>query len=181
MQITPVDNENNLFSVEHVFPKELATKVLNTAWPDLPWDRQEGQELWARRRIRDSAIEWLPQWDEHLSNTWYNISKHTGVTTGGYAGTAFWLDEPGFTCGIHTDGEMPGSLHMTWHGPGTTFYWHKDESTTRFQVPSTPNCGYIMINQPDSTGYRKLLWHAMLTPVPKNTFRLTTYSWINTI
>jgi hypothetical protein len=41
-----------------------------------------------------------------------------------------------------------------------------------------PNTGYIMINQPDETGYRKLLWHAMLTEVPEDSFRLTSYSWM---
>ena len=40
------------------------------------------------------------------------------------------------------------------------------------------NAGYIMINKPDDQGYRKLLWHAMLTPVPTDTFRLTSYTWI---
>lgn len=178
MQITPVDNENNLFRVENVFPEELVQKVLATPWLELEWDRQEGQENWARRRIRDSAIPWIDEWNTHLSKSWHKVSEQTGRETEGYMGTAFWIDEPGFTCSMHTDGELPGSLHLTWQGPGTTFYWHKDESTLRYQVPEQPNAGYIMINMPDENGYRKLLWHAMLTPVPVNTFRLTTYSWI---
>jgi hypothetical protein len=96
----------------------------------------------------------------------------------GTYGTAFWVDEPGFVCDLHTDGAMSGSLHLSWIGTGTSFYWHKDHTTPRYQVPALPNSGYIMINQVDSTGFRKMIWHGMLTPVPENTFRLTSYTWL---
>jgi hypothetical protein len=176
MQITPVDSENNLFKVEDVFSDNLVKQILATDWESLPWDRQEGQESWSRRRIRDSAIPWLLQWDTEIRQVWDTMSQTTGFKFKPYFGTAFWLDEPGFTCGMHTDGEMPGSLHMTWVGPGTSFYWHKDPNTLRYRVLEQPNAGYIMINKPDDTGYRKLLWHAMLEPSP--TFRITSYTWI---
>ena len=176
MQITAVDSENNLFRVENVFSQNLVEQVLSTDWLNLPWDRQEGQESWTRRRIRDSAIPWLAQWDTELRQVWDSMSQATGFKFKPYFGTAFWLDEPGFTCSMHTDGELPGTLHLTWAGPGTSFYWHKDPDTLRYRVLEKPNAGYIMINQPDNTGYRKLLWHAMLEPSP--TFRLTSYTWI---
>lgn len=176
MQITPVDQENNLFRVENVVSAELSQQVQATDWLSLPWARQPGQENWARRRIVDSAIPWISQWHEEMNCLWPKISNILGTAIAPYCGTAFWLDEQDFTCGMHTDGELPGSLHMTWVGPGTTFYWHNDPGTVRYQVPSQPNAGYIMVNQPDATGYRKLLWHAMLTPV-KN-FRITSYTWI---
>lgn len=177
MQIVPVDNENNLFKVTSVFSDALVEKVMSTPWLELEWTRQEGQERWPRRRIRDSAISWLGQWDQELSQSWDSISQQLGIDLQPYYGTAFWLDEPGFTCAMHTDGELPGSLHLTWTGPGTTFYWYKDPAAIRYQVPSQPNSGYIMINRADSTGYRKLLWHAMLQP--SDTFRITSYTWIN--
>lgn len=176
MQITPVDNENNLFRVENIFSAELVEKILATDWMNLAWDRQEGQENWARRRIQDSAIEWLPQWHQELSQAWPSVEAQLGIKIAPYYGTAFWLDEHNFTCTMHTDGELPGSLHMPWIGPGTTFYWYKDPATVRYQVPAEPNAGYIMINKPDETGYRKLLWHAMLEPVQN--FRVTSYTWI---
>jgi len=177
MQIIPVDSENNLFKVENIFDTDLVQQILTTDWLNIPWQRQEGQENWARRRLKNSALPWTDQWDQQLSQVWNDIAKAVGVELRPYyGGTGFWLDEPGFICGIHTDGEMPGSLHMTWIGPGTTFYWHKDPSTLRYQVASSPNSGYIMINCADKTGYRKLLWHAMLTPVEN--FRITSYTWI---
>jgi hypothetical protein len=176
MKITPVDNENNLFRVENVVSAELAQHVKATDWLSLPWTRQEGQESWARRRITDSAIPWAPQWHSELSEAWPKIERQFDIKIAPYCGTAFWLDENNFTCSMHTDGELPGGLHITWIGPATTFYWHKDPSTVRYQVPSVPNTGYIMINHPDAIGYRKLLWHAMLTPVEN--FRITAYTWI---
>ena len=178
MQITAVDSEHNLFCVQDVFSSELVEQVLATPWLELAWTRQEGQENWPRRRIKDSAISWLPQWDQELGQYWTKIEQELDIKLAPYYGTAFWLDEPGFTCSMHTDGELPGSLHMPWIGTGTSFYWHKDPATLRYQVPMLPNSGYIMINQADSTGFRKLIWHGMLSPVPKNTFRLTSYTWL---
>lgn len=182
MNIYPVDSENNLFRIQQVFDSDLVSRVLNTDWLNLPWQRQEGQENWARRRIDNTALSWVEQWHTHMRHIWPLIEQNVGVPIHGYTDTAFWLDEPGFTCGMHTDGEMPGSLQLTWIGSnishGTAFYWFKDSSKLRYQVPFEPNAGYIMINKANDQGYRKLLWHAMLTPVPENSIRLTSYTWI---
>lgn len=178
MLMLPVDQENNLFRITDVFPSHIVALVMNESWLDLDWQRQEGQERWPRRRINNSAIPWINQWDSHLESIWPKIQSSLEIEIRSYSGTAFWIDEPGFTCAMHTDGEMPGSVHLTWRGAGTTFYWYKSEDAVRYQVPAQINAGYVMINQSDSQGYRKLLWHAMLDPVPKNTYRLTSYSWI---
>ena len=176
--IAPVDDERNLFRINNVFPTELTHQVQNTDWLQLPWQRQEGQENWKRRRIDESVLPWIDSWHNHMNKIWPTIEEKIGILIKPYSGTAFWIDEPGFTCALHTDGEMPGSLHLTWRGPGTTFYWFKDPHSLRYQVPELPNAGYIMINQESTEGYRKLLWHAMLTPVPADSYRLTTYTWI---
>jgi len=178
MQITAVDSDNNLFRVEQVFSSDLVDKILATEWSQLPWRRQEGQEQWKRRRVDDNSIPWIEQWHHEMCQQWPGIETALGIAIRPYSGTAFWIDEPGFECSMHTDGEMPGSLHLTWAGPGTSFYWYKDTTSLRYQVPSQPNNGYIMINQSDATGYRPLLWHAMLDTVPANSLRLTSYTWI---
>lgn len=178
MQIIPVDHEHNLFRIIDVFPQHIVDLVVREDWLNLPWARQEGQENWHRRRIDQSAIRWISQWHDHFRSIWPDVERQLGMPIHGYTDTAFWIDEPGFTCAMHTDGEMPGSLHLVWHGAGTTFYWYKDPDTLRYRVPPGPNAGYIMINRPDSEGYRKLLWHAMLDEVPADSFRLTTYTWI---
>lgn len=179
LQIKSVDGENNLFRVEDVFTPDLVQQILATDWLNKPWQRQEGQENWSRRRIHNTTLPWMHEWDRQLEQSWPQIEKGIGEELYPYSGTAFWLDEDGFTCDLHTDGEMPGSLHMTWIGPGTSFYWYKDPNTLRYQVPSMPNAGYVMINRADLNGYRKLLWHAMLTPVTN--FRISSYTWIKTV
>lgn len=178
MLIQAVDSENNLFRIADVFPQAIVDLVMAESWLDLDWQKQEGQELWPRRRIKNQSIAWISQWDNYLESVWPDIQQQLGLTIQGYAGTAFWLDEPGFTCALHTDGEMPGALHLTWIGTGTAFYWYKNLDSLRFQTPARANAGYIMINTPDVNKYRRLLWHGMLQPVPVNAFRLSTYSWI---
>ena len=176
MLVTPVDAENNLFRAEHAVSTKLAELVMATDWLNLPWQPQEGQESWARRRIADTAMPWIDQWHCELNDQWPAIEQQLGRKLHPYSGTVWWLDEPGFICNMHTDGEMPGSMHLTWRGPGTAFYWYKDPTTLRYQTPEQPNAGYIMINQVNSTGYRQLLWHAMLTP--SDSYRITSYTWI---
>lgn len=176
MKINSIDNENNLYRVENVFSTQLVDSILNTDWLDLDWERQKGQEQWSRRLIKDHAVTWLPQWEKELQQHWSKIESAFGKKIQPYCGTAFWVDEPGFVCPLHTDGELPGSLHLNWIGPGTAFYWYKDIRTIRYQTPSSPNSGYIMNNTSDDNGYRRLLWHAMLEPVVN--FRVTSYTWI---
>ena len=178
MLIEPVDQECNLFRVTDVFPQHMVDLVMTESWLTLPWQRQPGQETWLRRRIDNTAIGWADQWDRHLQMLWPQVAASLNIKIADYQGTAWWLDEPGFQCAMHTDGEMPGSLHLIWSGPGTSFYWYKNTDSLRYRVPAEANSGYIMLNLPDATGYRKLQWHAMLDPVPQGTFRLTSYSWI---
>lgn len=181
MLIESVDSYNDLFRVENIFPDHLVQDILSTDWLSLPWQRQEGQETWARRRINEQALPWLQRWNSQCEQLWPTIAKYLGISIKGYQGTAWWLDEPGFTCSLHTDGEMPGALQVSWHGPadlGTAFYHYKNLHNLRYQFPMQTNCGYIMINSADAVGYRHLQWHGMLQPVPANTYRLNSYSWI---
>ena len=179
IKITAVDSDNNLFQVQHAMPQQLVQKILNTPWLDLPWQKQPGQESWPRRKIDHDALPWINEWHVECSRLWPAIEKATGTKIGPYQSTAFWIDEPGFTCDMHTDGEMPGSMQLNWIGTkelGTAFYWHKDPAALRYQTFFESNTGYIMINKADAAGYRRLMWHAMLNPVPGDSFRLTSYS-----
>ena len=184
MQITPVDQDHNLFAVTDVFPQTLVDKIISTDWLALPWCRQEGQESWPRRRIENQSLPWNSEWDQICQKLWPVLEQSIGYKMANYQGTAWWVDEPGFTCDMHTDGEMPGAMQMTWIGDvnlGTSFYHYKNSNALRHQFEVSPNTGYIMINRPTQDGYRKLQWHAMLTPVPANQYRISSYSWITTI
>ncbi len=182
MQIIAVDQDQDLFSVSHIVSQDLEQKILSTPWIELDFVRQEGQENWPRRRILEHQLPWLDQWQQEISDHWPLLETHLQVRLEPYAGTAWWIDEPGFTCAIHTDGEMPGSLHLSWIGDtnlGTTFYHSKNSEHVRFCQEFGPNLGYAMINQANSQGYRHLQWHGMLVPVPVGTYRLTSYTWLS--
>jgi hypothetical protein len=189
MQINAVDDENNLFWVKDIIPEDLVEQIMHTPWMDLPFVRQQGKGFLRRRKIDNSKIAWIHQWDQHCQHTWptiaekLNIPIHPYMSSCDYPGTAWWVDEPGFTCAMHTDGEMPGSMQLTWIGAdaqlGTSFYHYKNPESLRYQFAMQPNSGYIMINTPDGQGARHLQWHAMLTPVPVDSFRLCSYSWLS--
>ena len=59
MLIESVDSENNLFRIVDVFSQQLVDCVMRESWPDLDWQRQEGQENWLRRRIKNECIAWI--------------------------------------------------------------------------------------------------------------------------
>ena len=182
MTIYPVDNYHDLFVVENFFPPTIVDKVLSTDWVSLPWIRQESQETWKRKKILEENLHWQNEWDNWFRDNLGEIELCLNKKLTGYQGTAWWLDEPGFTCPIHTDGEMPGAMQLTWVGSssdlGTVFYHYKDPTKIRYKFQCKPNTGYIMLNSLNKNHYRYLQWHGMLTPVPSNSFRLTSYSWL---
>jgi hypothetical protein len=178
MQITAVDQEHNLFCVESPVPPALAHKVLATDWLNKPYKQQPMQHHMLRKLIDNNYLPWIQEWDAYLNSIWSSIGAALGCNIYPYTGTAFWVDLPGFVCDMHTDGELSGAMQLIWRGTGTTFFWHNSTATERYRVPVGPNTGYIINNMPDARGYRRLLWHAMLDPVLKNNFRVTSYTWI---
>jgi len=182
MQITPIDSELNLFQIKDVFSQELVQQVLATDWENLPWQEQVPGQFRPRRKIQNSAIPWITEWNDACNNLWPVIEKALGTKIQCYQGTSWWVDEQDYINELHTDGMLPGSMQVYWIGAvpnlGTAFYHYKNVESIRHQFVMTPNSGYIMFNPEDANGFKKLLWHGMLTPVPQNTFRLTSYTWI---
>jgi hypothetical protein len=183
--VTPVDTENNLFRVENIIPNDLVNQILHTDWLNLPYTRRQGTEFLKRRRIDNEKIPWIEQWTQYCQKLWPKLAEKLDIKIHDYPdnhGTDWWVDEPGFMCNIHTDGEMPGAMQLYWIGAdvrlGTVFYNYKDSKSLRHQFLMQANSGYIMINQPDAQEFRRLQWHGMRTPVPAGTFRLSSYSWI---
>jgi hypothetical protein len=177
MNIRSIDSFNNLFSVTNAVPDELVKQIINTDWMSLEYTKQEMQETWPRRRVKNSAISWIGQWEDHFCSVWEqiinSIQHSSSIKYAGYIDTAFWIDEPGFDCAMHTDGQMPGAMQLYWIGDadqGTTFYHSNKVKDLRHQFEFVPNSGYIAVRDPQ--------WHAMLTPVRPGQFRLSSYSWI---
>lgn len=184
MKLQAVDQDQDFFAISDVVPQHLVDVILTTDWQSLSVTKQAGQEKWTRSLVVESAIPWIDQWHEAMRNLWPKLEQQLQIKLHDYSGTAFWLDPEGFTCPIHTDGEMPGSMQLNWLGHeslGTTFYYYKNQKTIRYKTVFAPNHGYVMINQADAQGYRTLQWHGMLEPVPPGTFRITSYTWINPI
>jgi hypothetical protein len=186
MQITSVDDNNNLFEIVELIPQSLVEEVLQTPWMDLQYKLEEGNRG-LRRRVFNNQLPWIDKWHECIDQAWSDIVKHTGCDHLEYFNldgnaTGFWIDESGYTCPMHTDGELAGSIQMYWLGAsedlGTTWYHYKDPTMIRHSFKFIPNTGYIMINKPEPNGYRKLQWHGMLNPVPDNSFRVSSYSWL---
>lgn len=182
MQVIPVDEYNNLFAVSDVFPQSLVDKILFTPWMHLRWERQLGQELWPRRRILESELPWADEWNTQIVKVVADIQQAIGIELDWPRGTSWWLDEPGFAVGVHTDGSLPGAMQITWVADnpslGTCFYHDKGGTQVRRHFLAGANQGYLMINPVDKAGYSHLQWHGMENPVPQGTFRLSSYSLI---
>lgn len=181
MLIEPVDDYGNLFFVRDVVPAELVQKIVCTDWLTKTWQRQSGQEQWSRRKIDRDALPWFDHWQQCIDDLWPVLEDLLKYPLSQWKETAWWVDEPGFVCDIHTDGEMPGAMQLCWLGNtdlGTVFYHDKSGQQVRYHFPFESNAGYLMCNRADNTGYRHLQWHGMLTPVPEQTYRLTSYTWI---
>ena len=182
MQITAVDQNHNLFTISDLVPQSLVDKILKTDWLSLEHTLTEGNRL-LRRQVQNYQLPWINEWHDCIHQNWQSIAEQTTCNHLKYADTGFWIDMPTYTCPIHTDGELPGSIQMYWIGTdtniGTTWYHYKNQpDQTRHVFKFIPNTGYIMINQSEPNGYRKLQWHGMLTPVPDNSFRVSSYSWL---
>ena len=182
MQITPVDEYRNLFAVRDLFPQSLVEKILFTPWMQLKWERMGGQETWARRRIFDTELPWAEEWNVHIVKIWPELEKALGYKLQSPRGGSWWVDEPGFVVGVHTDGSLPGAMQITWISDnpslGTCFYHDKNKTQIRKHFLAEPNAGYIMLNPVNQAGYTHLHWHGMENPVPAGTFRVSSYTLI---
>jgi len=184
MQITPVDQDNNLFEIVDLVPQSLVDQITQTPWLSLHYKLEEGNRN-LRRRVWNEQLPWINEWHDCIVQAWDTIEKQSScehLICINSDSTAFWIDMPTYTCPVHTDGELPGAIQMYWVGSnldiGTTWYHYKDSTTIRHSFEFKPNTGYIMINQLETNGYRKLQWHGMLTPVPDNSYRVSSYSWL---
>jgi hypothetical protein len=176
-QFTPADDGERLWQVEDLLPPEQLQELLTCNWSTLAWLPSCGQESWPRRQVTwdDPAAQ---RFGRYISAQLPEINQALG-TEFRQCGGHFWIDQPGFTVGLHTDGHVPNAMQMYWIVPGpewgTGFYRYKRQDSLFYQSVSRPNTGYIMLNHLDDNGSQPLLWHAMLNPVPAGTIRVSSY------
>ena len=176
-QFTPVDDRGRLWSVEDLLPAEELADILSTPWLNLAWSPSGGQETWARRQVNwDDAT--AQRFGQYINQQLPAINRALG-TEFAQSGGHFWIDLPGFTVPLHTDGHVPNAMQMYWIMPGvewgTGFYRYRRTDSLFYQSVSRPNTGYIMLNHLEDNGSQPLLWHAMLNPVPEGTIRVSSY------
>lgn len=177
INITSVEPTSRIWQIVDLFSADQVAEILAVDWLNMPCRRGIAQEHWPRRWINEQhpTIQKLNQYVHDLIP---KINQAVGTTytrCNGY----WWIDEPGFTVDIHTDGEMLNSLQMTWIAPsddfGTRFYFDKAGRQLMYQALGRINTGYMMLNHPNSDGSQPLHWHGMLNPVPENSYRLSSY------
>lgn len=177
IKITSVEPTHRIWQIEDLLPAAQVAQILALDWINISWHRGLNQEHWPRR--------WLDQQDpviRSLNQAVHNLIPEINQVIGtNYArcNSYWWVDEPGFTVSIHTDGEMQNSLQMAWIAPsddyGTRFYHDRAGNQLMYQSLGRTNTGYIMLNHPNEDGSQPLHWHGMLNPVPDNTYRVSSY------
>jgi hypothetical protein len=176
-RFTPVDDRGRLWAVEDLLPEDQAQELIHTDWASLAWSPSGGQESWPRRQV-DWDDPTAQRLGSYISAQLPQINRALG-TAFQQSGGHFWIDQPGFTVPLHTDGHVPNSMQMYWTMPGaewgTGFYYYKNSAALMYQTVSQPNSGYIMLNHLAPDGSQPLLWHAMLNPVPEGTIRVSSY------
>lgn len=175
MKIQQIDHR--LWHVHDLLPQQQVDEILAIPWTELPWQKENLQEHWPRRKITNDIPEvhrvslyiekCLPEINQILGTEFHSCSGH------------WWIDEPGFTCSMHTDGHLPNAMQLYWIVPsdqyGTGFYHFKNTNSLKYQFASVPNSGYIMLNHLDPDGSQPLQWHGMFNSVPADTYRLSSY------
>jgi len=181
MNVVPVDHTRRLWAIYDLLGEEKKNYILGLPWNTFAWSRGGGQETWPRRQLDPDVPEVM------LASGWIceclsDINQALGTKFSRSWGI-WWLDEPGFSCNLHTDGHLPNAMQIFWVSPnnsdqyGTGFYHYKNSSNSyiRHQFYSRPNNGYLMLNHAEPDGSQPLQWHAMLNIVPENTWRLSSY------
>ena len=174
-QFTAIDDTRRIWSVENLLDQYQVQEILNLDWISLPWRKAEPD--WVRR-IVDPELPEIKRLSNFISSRLPEINNGLG-TNFSHCGGAWWVDEPGFTISVHTDGHLPYTMQLSWLAPdenyGTGFYWSRGLKYLRHQFKSIPNTGYVMINDLNVDGSQPLLWHGMLNPVPLGFIRVSSY------
>jgi len=175
-KIIDTDGTGRIYQVNKLLTDVEVEDVMATDWLALPWRRGELQEQWPRRWI--AACDKLNQLNSYVDSKFNLIKQLTGKNFSNMH-THWWVDEPGFTVPMHTDGHLSYTMQLYWEVPGeeygTVFYYYNNVNQVRFRALSVPNHGYLMDNHCENN-YQLLHWHAMLNKVPEGKIRVSSYS-----
>lgn len=171
-----VDSEGRLWQVTDLLSAEQVQAILAVDWTSLATVKTPQQHFWLRKQVpwNDPAVEPFVQ---AINSQLPAINQAIG-TTFTQSGGHFWVDQPGFACPMHTDGELQNSMQIYWIVPGAEYgtgFYNNKRGDLLYQFASLVNTGYLMLNHPNADGSQPLMWHAMLNPVPEGTIRVSSY------
>lgn len=169
MIITAVDNKQDLFLIENIFPDNLLDNLSKVILLDLPYKNEAWQEEYSRRRLEPNTV--LLGFSKYIRHNLERLNESTGMQAIDCT-TGFWLDEPGFTMNTHVDNSnVFASMQIYLLGencPGTKFT--TELGLERYCFNFSKNTGYLMINNIDQ-------YHEVAGTVPADTYRLCSYTW----
>lgn len=175
-EIIDTDGTGRIYQVNNLLTADEVADVMSTDWLSLPWKREELQEKWPRRWLIE--CDRFNQLRNYVNSKLWLINQLTGKNFS-IMDTNWWIDEPGFTVSMHTDGHLPYTMQLYWDVPsedfGTVFYYYKKVDSVRYKLLSIPNHGYLMDNHCEND-FQLLHWHAMLNKVPEGKIRVSSYS-----
>ena len=178
MIITPVDKQNNLFSVENVYSAELIAEIRKLNLMTYPYEKVNWQEHMPRRKLQFSDTDILARINVENTANIPKISEAIGIAIKD-VDTAIWVDHNQFTMGVHEDNPLVDIAMQVYLFPnlveiGTKFYHTLQKNSLRHDFPYIVNTGYIMINAPGQ-------FHGATRPTPKSTLRCSSYSYFSRI
>lgn len=174
MKFNAIDNKSNLWRVTDVYSLDLIQQLETVPFKNLPFEKMRLQERYSRDKFLPSSNEVLRNLDNEIEQYLPMIEEVTGRNIIKYD-TIFFYDNPGFHIGIHEDNShieisMQIYLNDNLESMGTTFYNSSNKNDVRFKFPFVKNTGYLMINESGQ-------WHGQSIIVPKNTLRLSSYTY----
>lgn len=171
MRVVPVDQYNNLFLIENIVPAHIVEEILRINWFAQPWQREDLQEDWTRRKIVDTQI--VMELDYYLRSILPLIGEACGVTFVDCASN-MWLDDTELVVPPHCD--HPGlvaAMQLYWGGSfdelGTEFYNDPNGESLRYKCPYLVNTGYLMFNGATQ-------WHGIMRTMQPGAYRLSSYT-----
>ena len=183
MNITSITDR--LFLIKDFLTQDLLNQLSTIEWATISADQQEPSGQLHRRKMPFNSHSIMTTFDHYVWDNLKTIESATGVEFDGKRPvTAWWYDEPGYVCPIHTDGHLVSSMQLYWYGAtedyGTVFYNSKNPDDTLYKFKFISNSGYLMLNQLNEDGSQPLQWHGALNIVPVGMYRLSSYTYLHT-
>jgi len=166
MKLEPVKQIAGLYLVADVYDSACLDQFITEDHSSLPHKSLPMQETWLRRNYKHFPSS--SAWQQLQHSVDYSEVNHVlGYYKYSAMDTAYWIDLPGFSTGMHQDNQqVKASLQVyldTGSELGTQFI---DQNNRVFTVPYQKNTGYLMINLGQVHGF----------PGPAHTFRHSTYT-----